>query len=972
MKVMSRTSLASYSRLAFRAIGVSCVGAACLANTSFAQDTNAPAALPSVTVTGTRLTAAEAEGSLSVTPVDLSQPANTLYPTISDVLRVKLPQYGGADIVNEAYGNGGDGSSSVALRGLPANATLLLVNGRRTSTSDINLIPEAAIDRVEILNDGAGAIYGSDAVAGVVNIILKKEFTGAKFDVRYGNTTEKDVGERSFSALLGDMTEKARIVVSANYSKSSAQLSTDRKRSAPTGDNVSATSNPGTFIQSGDQVALFGTNAYGIANQYFLRWTLNPNTTRGLTNSSQIPGGFNPLATADTSSATTAQEALAIRNAYEASLNTGLPANSPVLYGTSPSLLPGVDPGFPYGVYTYAYRPHERYSTSLSGEYDLFGKNLTLFLDGYYVRNQSENAAAPSPLAGRGLPAGNYWYNRVFTNLNTSDLTVSYRPVELGPRITYTDFESFHGVAGLKGQIAESTWNWEAGFLWDRVTIDDKQTGGVLADVYTALLADPTSSAWNPFGYTPIGGSSVVNSAGTIQSLSGSATSRDLLSTLGVDFHVGGNAFDLPGGPLAVSLGGENRREAEDYEPDYAIQNGSVFPFNTAAPLHATRVVNSFYGETLIPITSEDMNIPLLSSFSVSVAARFEDYSDVGDTGIKPRVSFRWQPVGKEVTLRGSYAEGFSAPSFNDLYQLPGQDFQELYNPLTGSRLQPEEAVLTTGNSGLKPTEASSWLVGAVYSPKWWEDFSVGLNYYKIEQSKIPFQSAQYIVNQWWAAGGQANVNNPFGVNAAPSAANPLGSQVELKSDGELYQVRNVGPINSGKRNTDGIDLFVSKGFKTDVGNFTLAAQFTRTLTFEQEDFPGAGVVTYLDRYFTTGAAMENVGFPEWRGNVTLAYEWKRFSGALAWNYVSGYNEDLSQSNYDPAQVDLRKVSDYQTFDIRAGYLIPKVEVQVMVGVNNLFDATPPLVQSSFENNYDRSIGDIRGRMYFVSASKTF
>ena len=87
---------------------------------------------------------------------------------------------------------------------------------------------------------------------------------------------------------------------------------------------------------------------------------------------------------------------------------------------------------------------------------------------------------------------------------------------------------------------------------------------------------------------------------------------------------------------------------------------------------------------------------------------------------------------------------------------------------------------------------------------------------------------------------------------------------------------------------------------------------------------------------------------------------------------MSGYNEDLSQSNYDPAQVDLRKVSDYQTFDIRAGYLIPKVEVQVMVGVNNLFDATPPLVQSSFENNYDRSIGDIRGRMYFVSASKTF
>jgi iron complex outermembrane receptor protein len=933
---------------------------------ALAQDSSSgePTELKTVVVTGTRLTTAEVEGSLSVTAVDLESPVNKGYPKLSDTLRAKLPQYGGPGFVNEGFGNGGDGSSGISLRGLPSDATLVLVNGRRVSSEDLNLIPEAAIDRVEVLNDGAGAIYGSDAVAGVVNVILKTSYSGLKLDAYYANTTKNDISQRKFSALFGESTEKSSFVFSAEYSASNDQLSVDRQRSMPTGDQVSGTSNPGTFYNPTPPA---GTTA--------LRWSLVPGNTRGLTNATQIPAGFNPLAVVDTSAAANASARNAIRNAEEARLNALLPANTPVRYGPSPSLAAGVNPGFPYGFYTTAYRPHERYSTYGAFDHKIFEENLQAFGQVYYSRNTSEFQLAPSPLAGRSLQAANYWYQQVFPAAAATGnrMTVSYRPVELGPRIVQNDFETFHGVAGLKGRIAESTWNWEVGFTWDRWENDETEVGGVLASAYDAALADPTlAGAFNVFGYTPIGGSTAVNSAALLNSFAGSATTKDVFTTQMLDGKVGGEVVDLPGGPLAVSIGGEMRREKEEYEPDFAKQNGSVFPFNQLQPLYAQRDIYSIYGEVLIPIFGRDMDIPAFSSFSVSAAARYEDYSDVGDTGVKPRVSFRWQPVGRTFTLRGSFAQGFVAPGFFDLYQEPGQDFTELYNPVTDERKQPEEAVLTVGNPNLKPSESDSFLIGGVFSPDFLKGFSLGANYYRIEQSKIPFQSAQYIVNQWWAAGGDTNPANPWGAAAAPSGANPLGSQVELTGTGDLYQVRNVGAINSGERLTDGIDLIASQEFDTSVGKFTLTGQATRVLTFEQEDFPGSGPIDYLGKYWTGGAALPETGFPEWRANISLSYEWDRFSGAIAWNFAGGYQEDLTGNNFLPPDQEISEVRDYNTFDIRVGYRIPWAEVEAMIGVNNVFDEQPPYVASSFENGYDRRLADIRGRTIWVSLSKKF
>ena len=512
-----------------------------LAAAAWSQEPAAPETMKPMIVTGTYLASEDAAGSLNVTPIEVTAPVNVGIPTVADVIRTKATQYaGGTGVVNPGFGNGGDGSAQVSLRGLPADATLLLVNGRRTSSGDLNLIPEAAIERIEILNDGASAVYGSDAVAGVVNIILKKEYSGLKVGSYYLNTFENDVSDWKANVLLGQTTEKSKFVMSVEYAKANAQFSVDRERSKPLPFQTSQTSNPGRFV-----------NASSIpANEIALRWSLVPQYTRGLTNASQIPAGFNPVATVVVPPGASRT---ATRNAEEARLNALLPADSPVRYGNTPALLPGFNEGFPYGVYTIGYRPHEKYAGYFSGEHKLFEDNLVAFVEGYYAANSSMNQLAPSPLSGSifRVEPSNYWYQQVFPAAASAGIpmTVAYRPVEAGPRITYTDFEEIHLVSGLKGQIGKSTWNWETAFTWDRTEVDELQTGGILTDSYISLLADPTPNAWNPFGYTPIGGTSVVNAPSTVQSIVASATIKSVATLLTWDARVRGDIFKLPGGP---------------------------------------------------------------------------------------------------------------------------------------------------------------------------------------------------------------------------------------------------------------------------------------------------------------------------------------------------------------------------------------------------------------------------------------
>ncbi|MFM7804659.1 MAG: hypothetical protein ACKPGK_09235, partial [Verrucomicrobiota bacterium] len=339
---------------------------------------------------------------------------------------------------------------------------------------------------------------------------------GTEFRAFYGNTFDKDISQRRFQVNFGTSTEKTRAFFSAEYNSANDLLSIDRDRSFPAGSNVSGTSNPGLFFNRRS----FGThsvkdasgNSINVANGISLRWTPAFKNTRGLTNASQVPtftgpvpasvtvGGlqfpivvagnkFDPSAYVDTSAATAASQVTAARTAAEAALRGILPADAQLRYGGNESLVPGTSAGFPYGYYTTAYRPHDRYGFNTSVAHQLFGEHLEAFADAYYMSNKSSYTLAPGPLGGYTMSSGNYWWQQVFPGSAANDkFNISYRPVENGPRIYNDLYQSIHTVAGLRGRIGESTWNWETAFLYDRAQNDTVITGGVLTSKYQAAL----------------------------------------------------------------------------------------------------------------------------------------------------------------------------------------------------------------------------------------------------------------------------------------------------------------------------------------------------------------------------------------------------------------------------------------------------------------------------------------------------
>jgi iron complex outermembrane recepter protein len=910
-------------------------------------------------VTGTRLSGATTEGALSVSAFKMDDVILAGYSNVAEMLRKQLPQFGGGvGTVNEGFGNGGSGESTVSLRDLPGSRTLFLVNGRRTN-ADLNLIPKAAIQRVEILNDGASAIYGTDAVAGVVNLILKKDYDGAEFFGRFANTTTNDVSEQRFSLVAGGKVKNTSFTITMENSRGNSQYSTDRAVSTPAGSSVSGTSNPGLFTP----VALAAeTTAAAAAGNVLvpLRWFVKPVAGgTGLTAASQIPAAFKPDVFLTLPSSMSVTNRNAARDAEEIRLNGVLGSSSPVQYGPNAVLLPGVAAGFPFGYYTLAVRPHERTGMVIDTETQLTDK-LTFFVNYILSRNQSENNLAPSPLSGRSVPATNYWYKTIFPTAAAAGRTFGfgYRPAELGPRITYNEFEENRLVAGLKGEIVKG-WDFQVGVMNDLWSYKSMQTGGVVVANYLAALASGTAStAFNPYGYTPLLTThSPVNPDSLIAGFSGQAGAVEHQYTKQVDGNLVGELFDLPAGKVKLVVGAEKRKTFDQYQPDMALQTGAVSPFNVASAYKYERSVTSYYAET---------EIPALSNLVFPLASRYEKFSDkVGATGWKPRMAFRWEPLSKELTVRGSWSKGFVAPSMGALDPgAPSQSFTELFNPVTSVRTQATQGSIFIGNPGLKPAKSDTYLIGAVYSPKWVKGLTVSINYYRIKESAIPFTSDQYIVNQWFAA-GPTNASNPFGPNATPSAQNPLGSQVAMNVDGSLQQVRNVGPINTGARVTDGIDLFGSYDIDTEMGKFGVETSWTNVRTFEMENFPGAGMINYLGQYWGSGSALGNYGFPKWKGSAGVTWSKSVYTAGINYSYVAGYTENEAAN---------RVVPSFGSVDLRAGYTLPKwgLGARINVGVNNVFDRQPPYVQTSFENQYDRAIGDIRGRVWFVELSTMF
>lgn len=871
-----------------------------------------------VVITGSNIKRSDYEGPQAVIVYDAKKIEQTGARTVSDVLK-RLPQNtaGFTDSVNTGL-SFSPGASAASLRGLGVTATLVLLNGRRIapfplaqngtdSFVDLNSIPMEAIERIEILKEGASAVYGSDAIAGVVNVILKQNYSGGQIDTYYGNTTNKDAGELRESFLTGFANEKFHLMLNGNYYHRNPLADADRnfarsadKRDLGGIDLRSSRGNPGTIFFSGNATFPDGSVA--------------------------VPKGGNG--------------------------RTNLPGFDPNNYFLPGSLPDGnLRNRFNFNDYTELISEMERWGALAS-----FGYNITPHIEffgeaGYQsVKTVTKIAPTPPDTAGDGLivPATNPF------NPFGEDVQFLWRSVETGPRRDRVELDSYRYLGGLKFKDLPKNWSAEVAFLYTEANIVDHSYDGFLSVARTQAALNDTNpaTALNVFG-----DGKGINNPNTLKGLIARPRNDGIAYIYSTDFKASGDLFELPAGPVKLAIGGEYREEAAAQKESVAA---GVVVATGGAGYSGDRDVRSLFYEVSIPVTSEKWNVPLLRAIELSIAQRYDDYSDFGDT-TKPKFGFKWKPVDG-LLFRGAYSEGFRAPSIPQLFTGTVRSFDTVVNPRTG--LAGDVPITTRGNPGLQPETSYGYFLGAVIDPPFVPGLSIGIDFYRIEQRNLISQpTAQFIVD---------NIPTALTFNANDDITN-IDSPF-----------RNLGTVV-----VDGFDVDLNYKLETKIGTFTFESQFAFINSLEQVILPGDPNTEFVDTY----------SIPEFKMVNSLFYSKGGFEGGVTVNYIDSY-DDENGTDKSPT----RKVGSWTTVDLQASYefnfsagdlpnyskdkggsgkaakeMVPGTltgwkkwlnGTKVTVGCLNVGDVDPPF--SNVEEGYDPATADATGRFIYASIRKRF
>lgn len=746
----------------------------------------APTKLEAFTVTGTNLRAGESAGAANLRVLSSAEIETSGQTNLTNLLR-RVPEIGAGGFAENRVNTSSPGTAAISLRGLGVNSTLVLLNGRRVTLApfgqggsaaglgteqfvDMNMIPLAAIARVEVLKDGASAIYGADAVAGVVNVMLKKDFVGTTFNATYGDFTGGiEAPTYRGSLAFGTKVGATSISLIADWFKRDSFLF--RELPQPVKRQLLLASNtPGTFV-----VPVGATDP--ITGQVIPAGATAAQRTFTVERTGSTPTFNRLLQTQNTFDANAA-----IRPQTE-SERRGLIAN--VRHELSPQ--------------------------------------LAAFAELGWQRNENVEGLSPAPISNLNtitLPATNPFNPFGVTLVSNNTQTMFFRFLELGDRLTKTTNEMERLVAGLDGKYGQG-WNWDAALTWNRQTshLDLRNFPG--QDKVNAALAETSrATALNLFA----NGTTIRNTANVLAGLEGGVTRDAKTELTAFDAKTTGAVFNLPAGAVSVAVGGQWREER------FRDQRTQIQLLNQGAPVptaRGTRRVTAGYVETSVPLASAQQKIGGLHTLELNLAGRVEKFSDagVGDTFV-PRFGLRWQPLDEQITLRASYGRGFRAPALAELY-LP-QTVAVTFNipdPLrfnrpganvndsgTGQRL-----VRSGGNPLLAPEKSESTNVGVLFSPKAIKGLSLSVDYYEVE-----------VKNRIGAAATPAIIlANPALFPEAIVRAAPTASDTANNLPGELREIRTVLG-NYGSTKAKGYDFAAEYRFPaTRFGRFSSRAVAT-------------------------------------------------------------------------------------------------------------------------------------------------
>ncbi len=865
-----------------------------------------------ITVTGSAIKRLDAETAVPVTVLrmkDMKQQGLTTVEQIMSSLTASQASLG----TSQAVGSSTGGASFADLRGVGANKTLVLLNGRRIannafdgSAPDLNMIPMAAIERIEVLRDGASALYGTDAIGGVINFITRKEYQGGTITV--GADSPQHAGGKAANANagfgIGDLeADGFNVLGFVDFQKQDRITGAQRPFNTRYAGGLSSSTSPANYYQD--------------PSVYY-----NPIATGCATGDFTLPAGDG-------------------RSCYMTTSN-----------------------------YVDYIPKSERASGMIKGDLKL-GRDHVLGAEYFITRSNVKTLIAPvpfgylvmNPLRPDGT-ANPYFPTNAAIDPNFNGLKADHSDGLAGETVTdggaaiqpgyviarWRDMPNGQRsdsntnvqqrlVLSMEGTLAG--WDYAVGLSRNQNKVDEKLTGGYANGpmIYEGVL----TGVINPFGAQSAAGQALLDQAaasGLLMYAKGTTTNLDARASREL-----GDWFGA-GRPAAIALGTEFRKEkfVQQANADYAqivVDSTGVDPNTYSA---GSRKVSAGYAE---------LNVPVLKSLDLTAAVRYDKYNDFGNT-TNPKIGFRFQP-NKEVLLRGSYSTGFRAPS---LYELNAAQTYTHSSPINDPLLCPpgtsnaavckvQVQVLNGGNLQLKPEKSKNATLGLVLQPI--ADLNVGLDF-------------------WWL-----RLKNQIGVVGDKSLYDPanyaLFSQYfhrngdnQLSTNGNQCPGTNCGYVdvrqqNLGGLNTNGVDISASFRLPSSVGTFNFGLNSTYVASYEYQDFANGPWNQNVGVYSGAGAVFR------WQHTLTGTWNKDAFSAGVTVYYKSGYID------YEPSN----HVSNYATMDIYGSWKPTKAST-LTLGVRNLTDRDPPLSYQTevFQSGYDPRYASPIGRAFYARASYDF
>jgi len=897
-----------------------------------------------IEITGSRIKRTEMEAVTPIVSVSGDDLRKTGALNISDALNklpIVVPDLG--DTTSNHNGNAGMASQN--LRGLGAERTLVLVNGRRhvpsfpgSTTVDISTIPMPLIDRVEIMTGGASAIYGADAVAGVMNIILKKQFDGTKANASYGLSGEGDGKRMAFDITHGTniFNGTGNIVANFSYYKSDSINANDRSY---VDNDIAYRPNPNDPDENIAGIADRTVQQYNrFWNQSDRNFFIDGVVYKLNADGSKSPTGMGPGGIMGDAQA----------GFFGAYTNGG---------------------DYYFGDYEYQLLtvPSEKYNFNVTVQQEL-GDNLNLFVDTKYVKGNSQQRWSPyAEYGGNNLPQDYQFYTadqKAEVERTGNGLEWAGFFPELGSGGADWNNELFQIVTSLEGELSnEYTWNvslqhgvsksantshggiyqgkWDAGVGTWWTTCD--------SDCVPINVFQPLTQEMIDYVSLP------------------KHTGRAKLKQTIVTANISGDLWELPAGFVSFASGIEHRKESSEDIPSEISQSGVGGGYSVTKPIEGKYNVTEIYTEIRIPLLQDKF---LAKSLSVEGAVRYADYSTAGGN-TSWNLGTEWQPID-DIKFRASYAKAARAPNINEVFATENYGGEWLVDPCNAWFVDDNENRVSncaalgidsdsipywtytnqnfSGNPDLESEVAKTLTIGAVINPRWLEGFDITLDYWHVDLSgEINSYDMNTIVE---SCVDSETIDNPF------------CGFVTRRADG-IVDLVEMTQLNLAKHSVKGLDI---------IANYSLDLQQYGSLSFNTI------WSKMLERKLQSDKSTEEIDFvggmayPQWRGNLNMTYSFSNFSTTINQRFIGSQKTDLETTSEDRYP---NETGNVWYTDLSVNYWYTD-NINFNLAINNLFDkGTPqlPLANrggASYHLGYTGGLFDTIGRYATLNVSYNF